>query len=161
MDIKQEGFTLIELIMVIILLGVLSVFTMSRFSSGQSYSASIVKNQLLAALRLSQQTALSRSSSGANVVLTLTSSGGNWSFVTSGGSGQSFTSEIEAGTEQIRFGTDFSAACSALSILPLSISFDGDGNRLPQSNLRMCIDSDIDYELCISSSGYSYEGACL
>lgn len=160
MDIKQKGFTLIELIMVIILLGVLSVFAMSRFSSGQSYSAVIVKNQLLAALRLSQQTALSRSSSNQNVVLTITSLGGNWTFVTSGG-GENFTSQIEAGTEQIRFGTNFASACSSLSALPLAISFDGDGNRLPQSNLRMCIDSDIDYELCISSSGYTYEGACI
>ena len=160
MDIRQKGFTLIELIMVIILLGVLSVFAMSRFSSGQSYSSAIVKNQLLAALRLSQQTALSRSSSNQNVILTITSAGGSWLFVTSGG-GDSFTSQVEAGVEQIRFGTNFAAACSSLSTLPLVISFDGDGNRLPQSNLRMCVDSDIDYELCISSSGYSYEGVCI
>lgn len=158
---KQKGFTLIELIMVIILLGVLSAFAMSRFSSGQSYSSVIVKNQLLAALRLSQQTALSRSSSGVSVVLTLTSSAGNWSFVTSGGGGRDFESKIEIGTENIRFGTNFTAACSTLSALPLTVSFDGDGNRLPQSNLRMCIDSVSAYELCISASGYAYEGECL
>jgi MSHA pilin protein MshC len=158
---KQKGFTLIELVMVIILLGVLSAFAMSRFSSGQSYSSVIVKNQLLAVLRLSQQTALSRSSSGANVILTLTSSAGNWSFVTSGGGGNSFASSIEIEAETIRFGTNLVAACSTLSALPLTISFDGDGNRIPQSNLRICIDSDTVYELCISPSGYAYEGACL
>ena len=161
MGIKQEGFTLIELIMVIILLGVLSVFAMSRFPSGPSYSAVITKNQLLSALRLSQQTALSRSFSNQNVTLTITSTGGNWSFVINGGGGGSISSDVEAGSEQIRFGTNLSAVCSSLSILPVTISFDGDGNRSPQSNLRMCIDSDTDYELCISPSGYAYEGACL
>lgn len=161
MDIKQKGFTLIELIMVIILLGVLSVFAMSRFSSGQSYSSVITKNQLLASLRLTQQTALSRASSSENVLLTITSSGGYWSFVTSGGNGNSFSSRIESSNEQIHFGTTLTGSCSSLSTLPLVLSFDGDGNRIPQSNLRVCVDSVIDYELCISASGYAYEGGCL
>lgn len=161
MDIKQKGFTLIELVTVIILLGVLSVFVMSRFSSGQSYSSTIVRDQLLAALRLTQQTALSRASSNNNVVLTISSSGGDWLFVTSGGGGDSFSSRIESGEEQIRFGTNFTSSCSLLSSLPLVLSFDGDGNRIPQSNLRVCVDSEIDHELCITTSGYAYLGECL
>jgi MSHA pilin protein MshC len=81
---KQQGFTLIELIMVIILLGVLSVFAMSRFSSGQAYSGTIIKNQFLASARLAQQTSLSRSSpniSNTNVKLNVSIVAGDWILV--------------------------------------------------------------------------------
>lgn len=161
MDIKQKGFTLIELVTVIILLGILSVFTLSRFSSGQTYSSVLVKNQLLASLRLTQQTALSRASANDDVVLSLTSSSDRWLFETSVGNGERFLSQVDAKAEKVYVGTDFSSSCSALPQLPVLITFDGDGNRVPSSNLRICIDADITYELCISASGYAYEGACL
>jgi MSHA pilin protein MshC len=161
---KQKGFTLIELIMVIILLGVLSVFAMSRFSSGQAYSGTIIKNQFLASARLAQQTSLSRSSpniSNSNVKLNVSIVAGDWSLVVSGSGGASYAATADRGTEQVRFGSNLTVACSSLTLAPLEVVFDGDGNRIPMQNLRVCIDSDIDYELCISPSGYAYEGTCL
>jgi MSHA pilin protein MshC len=160
----QQGFTLIELITVIILLGILSAFAISRFPSAQGYSATIIKNQLIASARLAQQTALSRASAGANVVLNVSVIAGQWNLVVSGG-GISYSSQIDRGDEQIRFGTDLVSACSALAVAPLAVSFDGDGNQIPSQNLRICIDSASasfsDYEICISPSGYAYEGSCL
>jgi MSHA pilin protein MshC len=161
MDKYQQGFTLIELVTVIILLGILSAFAISRFPSSQNYSTTIIKNQVLASARLAQQTSLSRSSSNANVVLNVSEVLGVWNLVVSGAGGISYTAQLDRGSEQVRFGTNLTAACSALTAAPLAISFDGDGNRIPNQNLRVCIDSDIDYEMCISPSGYAYEGTCL
>ncbi|MEH6448590.1 MAG: GspH/FimT family pseudopilin [Oleispira sp.] len=161
MNKYQQGFTLIELITVIILLGILSAFAISRFPSTQSYSTTIIKNQFIASTRLAQQTSLSRSSPIGNVTLNVSVIGGEWSLVVSGAGGASYTALVDRGSEQFRFGTNLTAACSALTAAPLMISFDGDGNRIPKQNLRVCIDSDIDYELCISPSGYAYEGTCL
>jgi MSHA pilin protein MshC len=161
MNNSQQGFTLIELITVIILLGILSAFAISRFPSSQSYSTTIIKNQLIASARLAQQTSLSRSSPAENVILNVSLIAGVWNLVVSGAGGNSYSAQIDRGGEQIRFGTNLTTACSTLAAAPLTISFDGDGNRTPNQNLRICIDSDVDYELCISPSGYAYEGTCL
>lgn len=160
---KQNGFTLIELITVIILLGILSAFAISRFPSSQSYSSAIIKNQLIASARLAQQTSLSRASSTANVLLTVSEILGQWNLVVSNSDalGTSYTAQVDRKNEQVRFGTNLAAACSALTAAPLVITFDGDGNRIPAQNLRICIDSVTDIELCISPSGYAYEGTCL
>lgn len=160
----QQGFTLIELITAIILLGILSAFAISRFPSSQAYSTAILKNQFIASARLAQQTSLSRASlslTNTNVTLNVSSVGAVWDLVVSGADGIAYSAQIDKSSEQIRYGTSLSASCSALASAPFLISFDGDGNRIPKENLRVCIDSDIDYELCISPSGYVYEGHCL
>lgn len=165
MKSSQQGFTLIELITVIILLGILSAFAMSRMPSAQGYSGTIIKNQLIASARLAQQTSLSHSSSAGNVTLNVQETAGDWHLAVSGDGGISYTAQVDRGSEQVHFGTDLAAECSDLTSAPLTISFDGDGNRIPNQNLRICIDStldsDRDYELCISPSGYAYEGACI
>jgi MSHA pilin protein MshC len=158
MDKFQQGFTLIELITVIILLGILSAFAISRFPSAESFSTRIISNQVIASARLAQQTALSRSSM-VNTTLAISENLGNWNLVISGAVNQAI--EVDRGSEQIRFGTNLVAACSTLAAAPLTITFDGDGNRVPAQNLRICIDADSDVELCISPSGYAYEGTCF
>lgn len=165
MDKYQQGFTLIELVTVIILLGVLSVFAVSRFPSSQSYSTHIISNQLIASTRLAQQTALSRSS--VNMVnmtdytqLVISEISGNWNLAISAGT-QNYTAQVERGSEQVRFGSDLVAACSTLNAAPLTLTFDGEGNRVPAQNLRICIDSTVNVELCVSPSGYVYEGNCI
>ena len=165
----QQGFTLIELITVIILLGILSAFAVSRFSSSQSYSTTVIKNQLIASARLAQQTAMSRASvsSSGQTQLQVSGDSDNWYLNISSGP-VSYSAQVDRGDEQVRFGTNMVASCSALTpstSTPLVLTFNGDGNRIPATALRICIDtpssSTADIELCISPSGYAYEGACL
>lgn len=167
----QQGFTLIELITVIILLGILSAFAVSRFSSSQSYSTAVIKNQLIASIRLAQQTAMSRTSvnsasSVGQTQLQITGDTDNWFLnITSGPI--NYNAQVERDNEQVRYGTNTSVSCSALTAstsTPLVLTFNGDGNRVPATALRICVDrpsSAADIELCISPSGYAYEGACL
>jgi MSHA pilin protein MshC len=158
----QQGFTLIELITVIILLGILSAFAVSRFPSSQRYSTTIITNQLIASLRLAQQTALSRASVDSinHTRLDVTEDGDDWLLVVSSGS-LTFDAQVGRDDEKIRFGSDLAVSCSALPPVPLTVTFDGDGNRVPTENLRVCIDSATVIELCISASGYAYEGSCI
>ena len=162
MEKYQQGFTLIELITVIILLGILSAFAISRFPSTQSYSSHIITNQLIASTRLAQQTALARSSINVldHTVLTISGTANFWNLVVSDRN-PIYSAQVDRGNEQIRFGSNFSAACSSLTAAPLSITFNGDGNRVPTQSLRVCIDSVTDVELCISPSGDIYEGSCI
>jgi MSHA pilin protein MshC len=157
----QQGFTLIELITVIILLGFLSAFAVSRFPSSQSYSTAIISNQLIASLRLAQQTALSRAAVDSGYTqLNVTGDSDHWRLVVSSGS-LTYDAQVSRDDEEIRFGSNLAGNCSALPPAPLTITFDGDGNRVPSQNLRVCIDSARDVELCISASGYAYEGSCI
>ncbi|MBE4620620.1 GspH/FimT family pseudopilin [Vibrio navarrensis] len=58
---KPNGFTLVELIVVILLLGIISVYAASRFSRPASFSTITTQSELLASLRLVQNRAMQRS----------------------------------------------------------------------------------------------------
>lgn len=58
---KPNGFTLVELIVVILLLGIISVYAASRFSGRASFSTITTQSELLASLRLVQSRAMQRS----------------------------------------------------------------------------------------------------
>lgn len=55
---KQTGFTLIELVIIIILIGILSVTVLPRLFTQSSYSAFSLRNEFIAELRQVQQRAL-------------------------------------------------------------------------------------------------------
>ncbi|WP_064601771.1 prepilin-type N-terminal cleavage/methylation domain-containing protein [Photobacterium sp. J15] len=55
---SQRGFTLIELIVVIILVGIISVTAASRFSGMSSISSPVYRDQLISSMRLTQMRAM-------------------------------------------------------------------------------------------------------
>ncbi len=55
---KQTGFTLVELIATIILIGILAVAVAPRFSGAGTYSEYALRDQLLSSLRFAQQRAM-------------------------------------------------------------------------------------------------------
>lgn len=145
--------------MVLVILGIISTFAVSRFADQQTYSGRAVVNQLLASARLAQQSSLAQSSA-ANVEMRVTQAGGQWRFQVTGGDG--LTVALDSGAEQIRYGSNFSAACSALTNIPLTLEFNGQGSLTSGQNTRICvIENNRNRELCISSAGYAYEGSCV
>lgn len=71
-SIQQQGFTLVELVVVILILGILSINVGSRFLSGSAFSDRKVADELIEAIRYAQHVAMSRGGS-IRVVTTSTS----------------------------------------------------------------------------------------
>jgi prepilin-type N-terminal cleavage/methylation domain-containing protein len=55
---KQHGFTLIELVMVMVLLGIVTAVVAPRFSGTDTFSVHVVRDQILSAFRYAQQHAM-------------------------------------------------------------------------------------------------------
>ncbi len=66
---KQAAFTLIELIIVIIILGVLSIYIQSFFSTSSSYREDEVVEQIISSARLTQQLAMNDSTRNFSLVI--------------------------------------------------------------------------------------------
>lgn len=77
---NQDGFTLVELIVVILITGILSISIAPRFFGVAAYENRRVTDELLSALRYSQQMAMNR---GGNIELVLTAN--NFTVQLSGG----------------------------------------------------------------------------
>ncbi len=56
---KNAGFTLLELILTIIIIGVMAVSVVSRFADSEAFTAKIERENLISILSLAQQQALS------------------------------------------------------------------------------------------------------
>ncbi|MCG9964848.1 type II secretion system protein [Shewanella cutis] len=69
---KQAGFTLVELVTTIILIGILSVTVLPRLFSQSSYSAFSLRNEFMAELRQVQQKALNNTDRCYRVVVSAT-----------------------------------------------------------------------------------------
>ncbi|MCP4597305.1 type II secretion system protein [Neptuniibacter sp.] len=66
---SQRGFTLVEMIVVIILLGILSAVAIPRLSGTSDYQAYSLRSSILSSLRLAQKTALAQHDSSVYWVL--------------------------------------------------------------------------------------------
>ncbi len=71
--ILQSGFSLVELIAVIIVLGVISVVTLPRFANSDAAAVQSSRDQALAALFTAQQIAMARASGDNPVQVTVAS----------------------------------------------------------------------------------------
>lgn len=169
---SAQGFTLIELISVIIILGILSVSAVGLFADKEGFRAAAVKNQLISSLRLTQQLALSRQnlSTATPVSLAISQSGDNWQFnlwdsdPAGAGNTPYATADAERGDVALWFSTsDYASACTSLTqATSYTINFDGDGNLMGSSPLRICVVGQSTFQICVSGLGFPYEGGtCL
>lgn len=169
------GFTLVEMVTVIAILGVIAAVAMSRILSGNALNAIVVRDQIISLARTAQQNALGR----ADVELVITPSAGSEEITlsTSDGSGgiESYTFSMNTVvlTGDIN-DTDSCAVTSGADAItnaaPMTLTFgelgdlgvsgvDGSTGAVT-SALRICLNDTVSESVCVSPSGFAYAGDC-
>ncbi len=167
---KTRGFTVVELVIAIALLGIVSVTVSSRWFSSDPFEADSVKSQLIAEARLAQRTALANSQ--LEISLVLVESGGEWRYqiYQDGGSGRTLLREtVSAGT-----GVGIQVLTGVTTALGpgvnLDLTYDALGNvelltvggtsRDASSGIQLSMMGGT-HQMCISPLGYAHDGDCV
>lgn len=160
---NQRGFTIVELITVMLLVGILSAVAFFRFSDPEIYKQSLFSTQLQSYLRLTQQIALSSSSSQTDSVqsqlLIKPGSSDQWQIVISNGKQ---TQNYQVSMNSALYYNDQVVSSG------LVFSFSGNGDLITAelNSAAQPINKSIalqigESSICVAPTGYSYEGACI
>ncbi|ENX3947428.1 prepilin-type N-terminal cleavage/methylation domain-containing protein [Photobacterium damselae] len=160
----QRGFTLVELIVVIILIGIISVTAASRFSGRSGFDAYITRDQAISIMRQIQIAAMQGqgvSSNNQNVtssLLIVPSCLGAANICS-----QRFRAQTPDALWQQDTHTKFSSS-------PSFIAFNLLGQPVSAKGTRICLDNGCDIKItaknqqtthiCINSQGYISAGVC-
>jgi prepilin-type N-terminal cleavage/methylation domain-containing protein len=167
---KQAGFTLIELVMVIVLIGVLSYGASSLFASKDRYVDYLAKERLLSLGLLAQQLALGMSAQEVSIPGSATPPSGDPAEIQIARSaGGDITFSLFKHQQAVRNylletpvpavsvdGVSLSAGSS------VSLAWDQAGNIDDGTNHNVTISGASAFYICFSSSGFVYEnsGVC-
>jgi MSHA pilin protein MshC len=138
---SSSGFTLVELVMVIILIGVLSALGVGLFARSSAFSPLLAAQQLESATLLAQQAALAGNTTQNTLTVTSTSS----EFLFAVGSREPF--RIDSG------GTSLSVTGATFPI-----TFDHYGR--PQTSGNTTFSGESTFRVCLSPLGAIYRGPC-
>lgn len=155
---KQKGFTLVELVMVIVLIGILSYGASSLFASKSSYAEFIAKEQLISQGLLAQQVALGMSATPDPVSLVISRNG----------AGETFFSLNKVGQPALLESLDSSLASPLIDGSALAngasytFTWSSKGELADNTNHEVRFVGDNTYRVCFSASGYVYnsQAAC-
>lgn len=172
---RQAAFTLVEIVVVILVLGIISAVAMSRILGGNTFNAIIVRDQIVSLARTAQQNALGRS----DVSMTITpGAGGNdVTLVTSDSGGTIKTVTLALDTVSLRGDINDTDSCETTAgadaitnAAPMTLAFGELGNLDTSgvtgstgaitSALRICLNNTASESVCVSPSGFAYAGDC-
>ncbi|MCW8887348.1 MAG: prepilin-type N-terminal cleavage/methylation domain-containing protein [Motiliproteus sp.] len=162
---EEAGFSLVELIAVILILSITAVVVLPRFSGDQSYRNLILKDDLILMARFAQQSSLIRHNQAVTLEMSLV--GGNWLFSVQADTDNDGTNDLEVKRLLLEQGSS-SLTMSAPSTIgvnsstPLIIGYDNLGNITEVNG--SAISSNIHFDasgrsVCVSLAGYAYESA--
>lgn len=149
---KAGGFTLVELVMVLILIGIISSLSIGLFAGRSAFSPLLAAQQLSSATLLAQQAALAGNEAGS---MTVSENATAFQFTIGSGTGSERAFEIP------REGTALAVtAAGAGGILPFTVQFDNQGTPVASTNTLFTFTGESRYDVCLSSLGAVYAGAC-
>ncbi|MCP5162533.1 MAG: prepilin-type N-terminal cleavage/methylation domain-containing protein [Hahellaceae bacterium] len=157
--LRNVGFTLVELVMVLVVISILAVVGMSLFANKSDYAVYVGKQQILSSALLAQQVALATQNPLTPISFSISQSTDDWTLtVIKGG-----TTPIEVSSQQVeRSGATLSVDGALLSGTK-SFVYDRHASLVPRASHVLLLSGSSTATLCLSSSGYAYEstnGAC-
>ncbi|MEH6470158.1 MAG: type II secretion system protein [Halopseudomonas sp.] len=146
---RASGFTIVELIVVIALLGILSAVAISQFGNTQTYHDLQLKDQLISVARVAQQTALNRHDQ--TVTLEVSRPSG-WLFEVKAQGLSLKQQRVESSAAKL-FDPD---GAEINSSTPYIVSYDNLGNLASGAVANLGFDAS-GAIVCISLAGYPYQ----
>ncbi|EJX1092299.1 prepilin-type N-terminal cleavage/methylation domain-containing protein [Vibrio vulnificus] len=160
----QAGFTLVELIVVIILISIVSAYAASRYIGTGSFSAYAAQEQAISIIRQLQVYRMqSNTTNSANSNFELTASGGCLGS-TAGCSAAATPQAAESRSDVMRLdGVSVSSTISPIrfDLRGNPLGLDADGNYIPLTSVTITFAaSGESAKVCINSQGYVSGGGC-
>lgn len=149
---QYRGFTIVELVVVILLLGIISVTATSRYASKSDFSANITRDLAIAISRQIQISAMQQNTSEYIICRTLIINKELFGCNSNNKSNQIITSDY-----------------NVIASPELNIKFDLLGRPIDKDGQRLCLRGcDITFtainnnqaRMCINKEGYIHSGAC-
>nr|WP_165312801.1 type II secretion system protein [Vibrio ziniensis]QIH43263.1 type II secretion system protein [Vibrio ziniensis] len=156
MQRNQQGFTLVELIVVILLVSILSIYAASRFSGTSSISAYTAREQIISIIRQIQIDRMQSNASESKNILAITSSClGSESACTelTSCSNEECRENVVSKRSDIFYNADVNFTASFAS----PITFDLRGNPSGDGVISIT-SSGSETEVCINAQGYIASG---
>lgn len=141
------GFSLVELVIVIVLIGTLAVLSAGLFSGRSAFSPLLATQQLASATLLAQQAALAGNPAG---TLRVEQAANEFRFIVG----------VVGTSESRTFSLPREGASLSGVSLPLNIDFNELGAPAAGSNYTLTFTGDSTFQLCLSSLGAVYTGSC-
>ena len=171
------GFTLIEMVVTLVIIGVIGAVTISRFAGSDSFTAYILRDQIISLSRNAQQSSLGRPDVTLLVRPSLDGETVKITTATSGSPILSISLDIDAVTISGDVNETESCATEPASpslttitnAAPFTLNYGELGDLEPSgfgagtavtSGVRICLNRRAEDSVCISPSGFAYAGDC-
>lgn len=153
-----RGFTLIELIIVIVMLGILAVYAAPRIFNMDEFNARGFHDQTLALLRTAQKSAIAQRRT---VCVSFTTTTATLTMASLPATTDCTTAVAMTGTTQIIAKANVNYGTSAVPAIPAAFNFDGLGQPIdstgaaqPQQTIKISNAADVVVE---TGSGYAHD----
>ena len=164
----SRGFTLVELISVMILLSILGIFAMARMTSPELFAPAVVSGAVAAEVRLARQLAAARRD--AVVSVTVDRVGDDWRLRTSSDVDGLLRTETVRADDTTVQAVSGAVSASLDAVTALTLTFDHAGDLAgvligttpgaPGFGVSLTVAGDSTRRLCVYPSGNAHAGAC-
>lgn len=171
----SKGFSIIELVSVIALIGITSAVIVSRFLNPGTFSNISAQDSLLTVIRAAQQASLGR----ATVTFEINQVADDWVLEARAGGSPVQIIEIPMNGVVLETGSAVASVNTCASAFDTAVAadfelvFSSKGDLVQFTNntttelvdaafngVRICVNDSVEFSVCVSPAGYAYAGNC-